>query len=76
LLKIADNLYFSYNLNHITMKRLPFLLLFLIPIVFAGCSTAGAEKIADEFHQKLDEGDHDYIINQLADIDGNATTED
>lgn len=36
------------------MKRLPFLLLFLIPIVFTGWSTAGAEKIADEFHQKLD----------------------
>ena len=41
-----------------------------------GCSTEAAEKVADEFHQKLDEGDTDYIIENLADLEGETTTED
>ncbi|MGB1104627.1 MAG: hypothetical protein ACPG21_13515 [Crocinitomicaceae bacterium] len=58
------------------MKRSPLILIFLLSLLFTGCSTEGAEKIADEFHQKLDEGDHDYIINNLSDKDGNATEEE
>lgn len=48
------------------MKRLH-LFLFIIPLVVVSCGKGGAEKVADEFHQKLDEGEHTYIIENLAD---------
>ena len=53
------------------MKQLHFLLL-ILPLIIAGCGTGAAEKVADEFHQKLDAGDHDYIIEHLADKDSNT----
>ena len=49
------------------MKKI-FLLNILFLLVFSGCQAVGnAERIADEFHEKLDAHDHDYIIDNLID---------
>lgn len=50
------------------MKRLSFLFIALVGLAVMSCSTEAAEKVADEFHAKLDQGDHEYIINNLADL--------
>lgn len=46
------------------MKRLIFIVLAL-PLFITSCSTAGAEKVADEFHAKLNAGKIDYIMDNL-----------
>jgi hypothetical protein len=53
------------------MKQLRFLLL-ILPLAMLGCGSGAAEKVADEFHQKLDDGDHAYIIEHLADKESNT----
>lgn len=58
------------------MRRLPFILLALLAFVLGSCSTEDAEKVADEFHQKLDARDFDYIVNNLVDLQGDATEDD
>lgn len=58
------------------MRRFPFILIVLTALVFGSCSTEKAEEIADEFHQKLDEKDFDYIVNNLVDLQGDATEDD
>ena len=39
-----------------------------ISLFFNSCSTADAEKAADEFHKKLDAGEVDYICDHLIDF--------
>lgn len=57
------------------MKYLSFTLILLTALAFGSCNTEAAEKIADDFHAKLDEKDYDYIVDNLADKEG-TTTED
>ena len=49
------------------MKRIPLLLLFITALVFTSCGSGAAQKVADEFHQKLDEKDYEYILDNLLD---------
>ena len=51
------------------MKHFLILLVGISALTITSCSTAAAEKIADEFHQKLDAGDTDYIVKNLADTE-------
>ncbi|MEX1001267.1 MAG: hypothetical protein WDZ35_04050 [Crocinitomicaceae bacterium] len=53
------------------MKRV-LLILLLTPFVFTACSTEDAQKVADEFHQKLNAGEINHIVNQMLD---NTVTE-
>ena len=46
------------------MKRLLFLCLAL-PLALTSCSTEEAQKVADEFHDKLNKGDIDYIVDKM-----------
>ena len=55
------------------MKRY-FLLLLPAFLVLGSCSTAEAEKVADEFHQKFDNDEIDYIADNM--IDTEATPEE
>lgn len=62
-------LYIYRNPNR--MKK-PVLFLAAVLFILASCSTAGAEKVADEFHKKLDEGKVDYIVENLVDHEGSS----
>lgn len=52
------------------MKRY-FLLLLPAFLILGSCSTAEAEKVADEFHKKFDNDEIDYIADNM--IDSEAT---
>ena len=52
--------------------KIYFFLLIGLGLVLTGCSTAAAEKVADEFHKKLDEGKVDYIVENLVDHEGSS----
>lgn len=59
------------------MKHLLILLIGISTLTFTSCSSAvEAEKVADNFHQKLDDGDTDYIVKNLADIEGGVTEQE
>lgn len=46
--------------------RTKFLFLFLgLGLILTSCSTEGADKVADEFHDKLNAGEIDYIMDNL-----------
>lgn len=51
-------------------------ILFLIPslMMLTACSTGDAEKVADEFHKRFDNGEIDYIAENM--IDKEATEDD
>lgn len=51
------------------MKTIKLLGFIALSVITFSCSTEQAEKVADEFHQKLDERDYDYIVNNLADLE-------
>ena len=53
------------------MKK-PILFLTALLFILGSCSTEGAEKVADEFHKKLDEGKVDYIVEKLVDHEGSS----
>lgn len=55
------------------MKRY-FLLLLPAILILGSCSTAEAEKVADEFHAKFDNNEIDYIVDNM--IDSHATDEE
>lgn len=55
----------------VQMKKYLFLFLGLT-LVISSCSTEDAEKAADEFHAKLNEGEIDYIMDNLVSIDESA----
>jgi hypothetical protein len=46
------------------MKKFFFLFLGL-SLLLSSCSTDAAEKVADDFHEHLDKGDVDYIMDNL-----------
>ncbi|UKN01302.1 hypothetical protein K6119_16360 [Paracrocinitomix mangrovi] len=50
------------------MKKFGLLLLF-IPFVFISCSNDEAEKAAEVFHNKLNDGDIEYIMDNLVDTE-------
>ena len=50
------------------MKKYFFLFIGL-SMLLTSCDTGAAEKVADEFHKKLDAGDLDYIVNDLLDTE-------
>lgn len=52
------------------MKRYFFLLIGL-SFILTSCDTGAAEKVADEFHKKMDEGDTDYIVKHILDTESN-----
>ena len=43
------------------------LLLLLIPLTLIACSTEEAEKLADEYHKKLQAEQDEYIVDHLVD---------
>lgn len=47
------------------MKKLFSISLLLLTVLFNSCGVNQSEKTADEFHQKLDAGEYDYIVNNL-----------
>ena len=49
------------------MKRLLILFIAGFTLSLNSCSTKDAEIVADEFHEKLDAKDIDYIVNNLID---------
>lgn len=53
------------------MKK-PILILVGFIFLLGSCSTEAAEKVADEFHKKLDEGKVDYIVENLVDHEGSS----
>ena len=57
------------------MKRYYFLLFLPVFLVLGSCSTADAEKVADEFHKNLDAGNVDYIMNNLVDQEDSTPEE-
>lgn len=50
--------------NRHTMKRTLFLLLILC-LILTSCGTAEAEHAADQFHEKLDAGDYEWIVDNM-----------
>jgi len=58
------------------MKYLLILFIGIGTLALTSCSTGAAEKVADEFHQKLDAGETDYIITNLADTDGGVSEQE
>lgn len=49
------------------MKK--FALLFIVAAFMTSCSNDAAEKIATEFHEKLDAGDYEHIVKNLSDTE-------
>jgi len=47
------------------MTRLSFSFVLIFTLLLSGCSTGEAEKAADQFHEKLDAHDYDWIINDF-----------
>ena len=53
------------------MKKSIFFFLGIL-FILGSCSTEAAEKVADEFHKKLDAGEVDYIVESLVDHEGSS----
>lgn len=53
------------------MKK-PILFILGLLFILGSCSTEAAEKVADEFHKKLDDGKVDYIVENLVDHEGSS----
>lgn len=58
------------------MKYALFVLISLSALVLGSCNTEAAERVADDFHIKLDEKNYDYIIDNLADRNEETTEDD
>ncbi|MFT5819202.1 MAG: hypothetical protein ACI8ZM_000425 [Crocinitomix sp.] len=58
------------------MKHLLILFIGISTLTLTSCSTGASEKVADEFHLKLDEGDTKYIVDNLADTDSGVSEEE
>lgn len=58
------------------MKRSLILFIAAVGLFTVSCSTKNAEKVADEFHQKLDSEEYDYIVDNLADLEEDVTKDD
>ncbi|NOQ71875.1 MAG: hypothetical protein GQ574_07735 [Crocinitomix sp.] len=58
------------------MKHLLILFIGLSTLTFTSCSSGASEKVADEFHQKLDEGDTKYIVDNLADSESGVSEDE
>ena len=58
------------------MKHLLILFIAIGTLTFTSCSTGAAEKVADEFHLKLDEGDTKYIVDNLADTESGVSVQE
>jgi len=57
------------------MKRI-FVALLAVGLLLSSCSTDKAELVADDFHQKLDEGDYDYICDNIIDSEADESLPD
>lgn len=58
------------------MKHLLILFIAIGTLTFTSCSTGAAEKVADEFHLKLDEGNTKYIVDNLADTESGVSVQE
>lgn len=49
---------------------------FVLLLALVGCSTEDASLVADEFHKHLDQGDYDYICDNLVDSEADPSFPD
>lgn len=50
------------------MKKI-YLVLFVLSSILISCSTEEAEKVADEFHDRINKGEIDYVMENLVDYE-------
>jgi hypothetical protein len=58
------------------MKHLLIFFIGISVLTFTSCSSGASEKVADQFHQKLDEGNTKFIVDSLADTRSGVSKEE